>query len=118
MIPIKVPNLPNVKLLKRIIPLVIPLVIIIVTYTLPQNDFKSTIAFVFLIFVFSIYRFDSRILIAYGVILLIFTAILTYSNVINAAEHIAVLSYLTISSGIVSLIIDFYRKRTVIQHTG
>jgi len=118
MVLLKLSNLLYVKLRNRIIQVIIPLAIILLTLAVPQNDIKSLIVFVFLVFVFSIYKFDSRILIAYGVLLLVVTAVLTFGNKSDLSAQTAVLSYWILSSGIVSLLIDFYRKRNSITRAS
>jgi len=65
---------------------------------------------VILILIFSDYRFDPRILIAYAILLLEIAGALTFQKPDYSQGQMAVLSYWLISARVVCLIIDLYRK--------
>ena len=95
---------------EKSVPIVITLVAVLIAYALPQADIINLIIFVVLIIVFSVYRFDSRILIAYAILLLVIAGALTFLKS-EYSNQIAVISYWLISAGVICLIINLYRGR-------
>jgi hypothetical protein len=107
----RIPYICNKNQFHKFTSFIVPGVVIVLTYAFPQQDIKSLMIFLLLIFVFSVYKFDSRILIGYGVILLVITAILTFQQANDSARQVAVMSYWIFSSGVICLLIDFYRNQ-------
>ena len=94
---------------EKIVPFIITLAAVLIAYAFPKAEILNLIIFVILILIFSVYRFDPRILIAYAILLLVISGALTFQKS-DYSGQIAVLSYWLISSGVVCLIIDLYRK--------
>jgi|GEM_PF-5522764 len=106
------------KILNKIAPFTITLAVVLLAYFFPQGGLKSIIIFAFLIFVFAIYKFDFRILIGYGLSLLVITAVLISQKLEDSARQLAVLSYWILSAGVIGLIFDYYRKRDLKFNAG
>ena len=97
-------------LYRKIVPFVITFVVVLIAYLLPKAEMLTLTIFVILIVIFSFFRFDSRILIAYAIISLVIAGALTLQNS-NYSSQMAVLSYWLISAGVICLTIDLYRRR-------
>jgi hypothetical protein len=106
------------KILNKIAPFTITLAVVLLAYFFPQGDLKSIIIFAFLIFVFAIYKFDFRILIGYGLSLLVITAVLISQKLEDSARQLAALSYWILSASVIGLIFDYYRKRDLKFNAG
>jgi len=94
---------------KKVVPYICPAFPISVSYFL-HDEFKIFFMFVVLIPIFTIYRFDGRILVAYGISLLILVAVLTVMNEGNFADQLVIFSYWLLVGGTSCLAIDFFRK--------
>ena len=68
------------KSIARIFPFAIPLVVVLLAYTLLQGDLEILLIFVLLIVVFSIFKFDPRIPIGYAILLFVIQGLLTAQN--------------------------------------
>ena len=101
------------KMLMRVLPFGITVAVLALAYLLPQGDLRTLLLYAVLILVFSIYRFDSRILIGCAIILLVIGAVLTSQNADETFKRLAVLSYWFLVVGIVCILIDFYRKKAI-----
>lgn len=95
---------------EKIVPFIITFVAVLIAYILPKAEILTLIIFVILIVIFSVYRFDPRILIAYAILLLIIAGALTFQKSDYSQSQMAVLSYWLISAGVICLIIDLYRR--------
>jgi hypothetical protein len=91
------------------VPFIIAFVAVLIPYALPKAEILTLIIFVILILIFSIYRFDPRILIAYAIIFLVITGALQFWES-DYSSQMAVLSYWLMSAGVICLIIDLYRR--------
>jgi hypothetical protein len=91
------------------VPFIIAFVAVLIAYALPKAEILTLIIFVILILIFSIYRFDPRILIAYAIIFLVITGVLEFWES-DYSSQMAVLSYWLMAAGVICLIIDFYRR--------
>ena len=95
---------------EKIVPIFITLVAVLIAYALPKADILTLIIFVVLILIFSVYRFDPRILIAYAILLLVIAGALSFQKSDYSQNQIAILSYLLISTVVICFIIDLYRR--------
>lgn len=99
-------------LLANVLPIVITFAIVIIAYFFTWVDYVTLSIFSLLIFVFSMFKFDPRVLIGYAILLLLITGTLTYFNAADdSIEQAAVISYWLLVSAIVYSIIELYRKR-------
>jgi hypothetical protein len=105
------------KSIKRIFPFVLPPVVVLITYTLLQGDLEILLPFVFLIIVFSIYKFDPRIPIGYAILLFVIQGLLTALNEDISVKFLAILSYWLLVVGIVCMVIDLFRKKRPVETT-
>jgi hypothetical protein len=103
------------KSIGRIFPFVIPLVTLLLAYTVLQGDLQILLIFAVLILVFSIYRFDPRIPIGYAILLFVIQGVLTAQNENASVKLLAVLSYWLLVVGIACMIIDLFRKKGPLQ---
>jgi hypothetical protein len=94
----------------KIVPFVITFVAVLIAYLLPKAEILTLTVFVIVIVIFSVFRFDSRILIAYAILSLVIAGALTLQNS-EFSSQMAVLSYWLLSAGVICLIIDLYRRR-------
>ena len=101
------------KTLKRVLPFGITLAVLALAYLLPQGDLRTLLLYAVLIPVFSIYRFDSRILIGCAIILLVIGAVLISQKADETVKRLAILSYWFLVAGIICILIDFYRKKPI-----
>jgi undecaprenyl pyrophosphate phosphatase UppP len=99
----------------RVIPFVITLAAILLAYIMPQDDLISLLIFAVLLLAFSICNFDSRIPIIYAIILLVITGVLTSQKADDSVKKLALISYWLLVVGIVTILIDFYRKTKSVQ---
>lgn len=91
------------------VPFIITFVAVLIAYALPKAEVLTLTIFVILIIIYSIFRFDPRVLIAYAILLLVIAGALTFQKS-DYSSQMAVLSYWLISAGIICLIIDLYRR--------
>lgn len=91
------------------VPFIIAFVAVLIAYALPNAEILTLIIFVIVILIFSVFRFDPRILIAYAILLLVVTGALQFWNS-DSSSQMAVLSYWLMSAGVICLIIDLYRR--------
>jgi hypothetical protein len=103
------------KSIGRIFPFAIPLVAVLLAYTVLQGDLEILLIFALLIVVFSIYKFDPRIPIGYAILLFVIQGVLTAHNEDFSVKMLAVLSYWLLVVGIVCMIIDLFRKKRPVQ---
>jgi hypothetical protein len=96
-------------------PFAIPLVAVLLAYTVLQGDLEILLIFALLIVVFSIYKFDPRIPIGYAILLFVIQGVLTAHNEDFSVKMLAVLSYWLLVVGIVCMIIDLFRKKRPVQ---
>jgi hypothetical protein len=96
---------------KKTVPFIITFVAVLIAYILPKAEILTLIIFVILIVIFSVYRFDARILIAYAILLLVIAGALTFQKSEYSQSQVAILSYWLVSAGVIFLIIDLYRRR-------
>jgi len=99
-------------LFTKIIPIIISLAVFLLVFVLPQEDLQTLLTFSALIFVFSIYKFDSRIPIGFAIIILVICAFLTSQKADDLVKKLAELSYWFLIAGIACILIDFYRNKT------
>ena len=99
----------------KVIPFIIALVALLLAYSMPQNDMIALLIFALLILVFSIFNFDSRIPIFYAIIILIIAAVLTSAKVDDSVKKLALISYWLLVVGVITALIDFYRKTKHVQ---
>jgi hypothetical protein len=102
----------------KIVPFIIPLAVILLAYTLPLPDFIMLMIFALLILVFSIYRFDPRIIIGYTIKLFVIEAVLTARNEVAAVKLLAVISYWLLVVGIICILIDLRRNKRLVETVG
>jgi hypothetical protein len=99
-------------LLRNVLPIVITFAVVIIAYFFTWVDYVTLSIFSLLIFVFSMFKFDPRVLIGYAILLLLITGTLTYLKAADySIEQGAVISYWLLISAIVYSIIELYRKR-------
>ena len=103
------------KSIARIFPFAIPLVVVLLAYTLLQGDLEILLAFVLLIIVFSICKFDPRIPIGYAILLFVIQGLLTALNEDVSVKLLAILSYWLLVVGIVCMVIDLFRKKRPVE---
>jgi len=103
------------KSIGRILPFAIPLVVVLLAYTLLQGDLEILLIFVLLIVIFSIYKFDPRIPIGYAISLFVIQGLLTTHNEVVPVELLAVLSYWLLVVGIVCMVIALFRKKRPVE---
>jgi hypothetical protein len=101
-----------------IVPFIIPLAVVLLAYTLPLSDLIMLMIFALLILVFSIYRFDPRIIIAYTILLFVIEAVLTARNEVAAVKLLAVISYWLLVVGIICILIDLCRNKRLVETVG
>jgi len=99
---------------ERAVPIILTLVAVLTGYALPKTDVLVSLIFALLILIFTICRFDPRILIAYAILLVAIEAVLTFQNAEQSQNQLAILSYWLIIAGVICLIIDLFRKRKTI----
>ena len=93
---------------KNIIPLIWPVFSISLCFFL-HNEFQTFLVFVMLIPIFTINSFDGRIPLAYGILLLIAVALLTFINQVTLADQLAIFSYWLLIVGISCMVIENYK---------
>lgn len=99
-------------LLHNVLPIVITFAAVIIAYFFTWVDYVTLSIFSILIFVFSMFKFDPRVLIGYAILLLLIAGTLTYMNAEDHyIEQVAVISYWLLVSAIAYSIIELYRKR-------
>jgi len=103
------------KSICRIFPFALPLVAILLAYTLLQGDLEILLIFALLIVVFSIYKFDPRIPIGYAILLFVIQGVLAAHNEDVSVKLLAIISYWLLVAGIVCMIIDLFRKKRPVQ---
>jgi hypothetical protein len=103
------------KSIGRFFPIAIPLVVVLLAYTLLHEDLELLLIFALVIVAFSIFKFDPRIPIGYAILLFVIQAALTTHNDEVSVKLLAVLSYWLLVVGIVCMIIDLFRKKQPIQ---
>ena len=97
---------------RKVLPIVITFAVVIIAYFFTWVDYVTLSIFSILIFVFSMFKFDPRVLIGYGILLLLIAGTLTYMNAEDHyIEQVAVISYWLLVSAIAYSIIELYRKR-------
>jgi hypothetical protein len=99
---------------EKSVPFIITLAAVLIAYALPKAEVLTLIVFVILILIFSVFRFDPRILIAYAILLLVISGALTFQKS-DYSSQMAVLSYWLISTGVICLVIDLYRKTKTVR---
>jgi hypothetical protein len=95
----------------RIVPFIIPLVVLVLAYTVPLSDLLMLLFFAVLILIFSVFRFDPRILIGYTILLFVIEAVLTALNEVESVKLLAIPSYWLLVGGIICTLIELYRKK-------
>ena len=99
-------------LLHNFLPIVITLAAVIIAYFFTLVDYVTLTVFSILIVVFSMFKFNPRILIGYAILLLLITGTLTYLNVAeDSIEQAAVISFWLLVSTIIYSVVELYRKR-------
>jgi undecaprenyl pyrophosphate phosphatase UppP len=106
--------LPN-RDIPRVIPFIITLAAILLAYIMPQDDLITLLIFAVLLLAFSICKFDSRIPIIYAIILLLIAAVLTSQKADDSVKKLALISYWLLVVGVITILIDFYRKTKSVQ---
>ncbi len=101
------------KTVTKVTPVFITLAVFVVAFVLPQDDLQTLLVFSVLIVVFTIYRFDSGIPIGFAIFLLVISAFLTAQKSDDLVKRISELSYWFLVAGIVFILINFYRKKTI-----
>jgi len=97
---------------RNIRPILITLAAVIIEYLFTWLDYVTLTVSVSLILIFSIFKLDARIIIAYAILLLLITGISTYLEAEPlTVEQMGVISYWLLVSGIFSIIIERYRNR-------
>jgi undecaprenyl pyrophosphate phosphatase UppP len=99
----------------RVIPFIITLAAILLAYFMPQDDLIALLIFAVLLLAFSICKFDSRIPIIYAIILLAIAAVLTSQKADDFVKELALISFWLLVVGIITILIDFYRKTKAVQ---
>lgn len=94
----------------RVIPFIITLAMLLLAYTVSENDLITVLIFAALLFTYTIFKFDSRVPIVYAIILLLIAAVLTSLEADESVKKLAVISYWLLVVGIIAILIDFYRK--------
>lgn len=105
----------SIRDIPRVIPYIITLAALLLAYVMSQDDLITLLIFTVLLFAFSIFKFDSRIPIVYAIILLLVSAVLTFLNVDDSVKILTLISYWLLVVGIISLLVDLYRKTKPIQ---
>lgn len=108
-------NFLSKKAFGRIIPFIIPLVVLLLAYTLPHSDLIMLFIFALLTLLFSIYRFDPRIIIGYTILLFVIQAVLTARNEVASVKLLAILSYWLLVAGIICILIDLCRNKRLVE---
>ena len=103
------------KSIGRIFPFAIPLVVILLAYTLLQGDLEILLIFILLIVAFSIYKFDPRIPIGYAILLFVIQGLLAAHNEDVSVKLLAVLSYWLLVVGVVCMLIELFRKKRPLE---
>jgi hypothetical protein len=102
----------------RIVPFIIPLVVLLFAYALPHSDLITLLFFALLTLIFSICRFDARILIGYAIMLFVIEAVLTARNEVASVKLLAILSYWLLVGGIICTLIDLCRNKWAVETVG
>jgi len=92
-----------------------PLVVVLLAYSLLHEDLELLLIFTSFVVVYSILKFDPRIPIGYAILLFIIQAVFTTLNNEASVKLLAVLSFWLLVAGIVGMIIDLFRKKQTIQ---
>jgi hypothetical protein len=96
---------------KTISPFLWTTVPIVISYFFPQDELKTFLIFVMLIPIFTIYKFDGRVIIGYAISLLLLIAVLTIRKEENYNDQIATFSYWLLVDGICCIFIESFRKK-------
>jgi hypothetical protein len=94
------------------IPSIIIFAIILLSYIVPRDEDKGLVFYLVLVPVFVIYRYDSRIIIAYGLLLMMLAALLASVNTNFPANQLVVSSYWLLLVGVCCVFIELLRTRT------
>lgn len=111
MIPVKLSFLSR-NVLTKVIPIIITLAVFVLGFVVPQQELQTLLLFSVLVVVFIIYKFDSGIPIGFAIILLIISAFLTSQKADDLVKKLSELSYWFLVSGIICILINFYRKNS------
>jgi hypothetical protein len=105
----------SIRDIPRVISYIITLAALLLAYAMSQNDLITLLIFTVLLFVFTIFKFDSRIPIGYAIILLVVSAVLTFLNVDDSVKRLTLISYWLLVVGIIDVLVDLYRKTKPVQ---
>lgn len=83
---------------------------IIVSFLFQQSELRTFLVIAALLAIFIYYKYDGRILMGYGVLLLVGAGILTFTKEEDYAKLTAILSYWLLVAGTSCLLVEFYRK--------
>jgi cytochrome bd-type quinol oxidase subunit 1 len=94
------------------ISLLLPVVSILISLFFPNDELRSFLLFVMLIPIFSLNKFDNRIIVGYGIILLLITAILNaIAKEKNIANETIILVFWLLAIGVICMIIELLKER-------
>ena len=104
------PNIRN-TLIEYRIPHIMVVASILATYFMfAKSDLLTFISFILLIIPFTYFKFDGRLPIAYGLLMLVLSAIIfTFYNNTKSANQLAIYAYWLIIVGVICLIIEYIR---------
>ena len=102
----------------RVSAFIITLAALLLAYIASENDLITFLIFGVLLFVFSIFKFDSRVPIVYAILLLLVAAVMTFLEEDDSVKKLALVSYGLLVVGIVAVLIDFYRKTKPVHTVG
>jgi len=76
----------------------------------PRDELRSLILLGMLIPIFAVYKFDPKVPVGFGILLLMIAGGFTSVKNETLAAHMAILSYLLLIVGVTCLFIEFIRK--------
>jgi len=95
---------------KNLIPFVLISLLILISYVLPRDEYRTLLLFFVLIPIFTFYRYDWKIAIGYAIFLLILAAVFVSLGERNFANQMVIFSYWLLVVGCSCLAIEFFRK--------
>lgn len=96
--------------IKKSIPLILIAASIIISYFfLQKKEVITLVAFMILIPIFTIFRFDGRIPLGFAILLLCIVGVLTFMK--YSADQFVIMSYWLLVVGTSCLLVEFFREK-------
>jgi len=104
-------DIKNILIEYRIPHIMVVASILAAYFVFVKSDLLTFISFVLLIIPFTYFKFDGRLPVAYGLLMLVLSAIiLAFYNNIKSANQLAIYAYWLIVVGVICLIIEQIRE--------